>query len=88
MESLYFGVPLIVIPHINEQKITAQRIQELGLGIALDEAAVTADALRKAVSRIARDPGFKKRVRAMQKNIREAGGYQRAANAIQDYLRT
>ena len=86
MESLYFGVPLIVIPHINEQKITAQRIQELGLGIALDEAAVTADALRKAVSRIARDPGFKKRAQAMQQNVREAGGYQRAANALQDYL--
>jgi UDP:flavonoid glycosyltransferase YjiC (YdhE family) len=61
-------------------------VQELGLGIALDEAAVTADALRKAVSRIVRDPGFKKRLQAMQQNVREAGGYQRAANALQDYL--
>jgi NDP-glycosyltransferase len=86
MESLYFGVPLIVIPHINEQRITAQRIQKLGLGIGIDEAAVTAGTLKKAVLRIAQEPGFAKRAQAMQQTIREAGGCQRAANALQDYL--
>src|SRR5262249_26880849 len=86
MESLYFGVPLIVIPHINEQKMTAQRVQESGLGIALDESAITPEVLREAVARVASDPGFKTRVQAMQKETREAGGYQKATDAIMRFV--
>jgi UDP:flavonoid glycosyltransferase YjiC (YdhE family) len=82
MESLYFGVPLIVIPHIDEQKMTARRVEELGLGVALDESAVTANALNAVVARIIREPGFKSEVQAMQRLVRDAGGYRRAADAL------
>jgi len=75
-----------VNPNINEQKITAQRVQQLGLGIAIDEAAVTANALKEAVSRISHEPGFAKRAQRMQQIVREAGGCQRAADALQDYV--
>jgi UDP:flavonoid glycosyltransferase YjiC (YdhE family) len=86
MGSLSFGVPLIVIPHINEQKLTAQRVQELGLGLALDEACVTAQVLQEAVLRITREPVFWQRAEAMRDPIRVAGGYRRAADALQTYV--
>ena len=87
MESLYYGVPLIIIPQINEQAVTAQRVQELGLGIALDRASVTAQMLHDAVDQIAHDPSFRSRVQAMQQQVRESGGYQRATDALMQYAR-
>ena len=86
MESLYFGIPLIAIPHINEQKLTVQRVQQLDLGIAPDEAAVTATTLKEAVSRITHETGFAKQVQAKQQIVREAGGCQRAADALQECI--
>ena len=88
MESLYFGVPLIVIPHISEQKLTAQRIQELGLGIDLDESSVAVNILQEAVSRVTLEPVFRKRAQAMQQDIRTAGGYRKAVDALQTYVQS
>ena len=56
MEGLSYGVPLVVIPQISEQRVTARRVQELGLGIAFDREMVTADRLREAVAHVACDP--------------------------------
>jgi len=88
MESLYFGVPMVIIPHTNEQKMTAKRVEELGLGIALDEsAAVTAEVLREAVAQVTLDLHYKERVEAMQHLVCEAGGYNRATDGLQNYVR-
>jgi MGT family glycosyltransferase len=86
MESLSYGMPLVVIPQISEQAVTARRVQELGLGIALDREMATAERLREAVAQIAHDPSF--RTRAMRQAIRDAGGYQRATDAILQFART
>lgn len=84
MESLYHGVPLIVAvaPQMIEQAITAQRVQELGLGLALEMETITVDTLRDTVARVAHDPSYRTRVQAMQQLVRTAGGYQRATDAI------
>jgi len=86
MESLYYGVPMVVIPQMTEQAVTAQRVAEMGLGIALEKDAVNATVLRDAVERIASEASFRERVQNMQRVTREAGGYQRAADAIMDFV--
>jgi MGT family glycosyltransferase len=85
MESLYYGVPLVVIPQTFEQELTAKRVVELGLGVAIAKDAVSAATLQEAVQRITHDPQFHGRARQMQNIIAEAGGYQRAAQAILDF---
>jgi MGT family glycosyltransferase len=85
MESLYYGVPLVVIPQISEQRATAQRVQELGLGSALDRETVTADELSEVVAQVAHDPSFRMRTQEMRQAIHEAGGYQRATDAIMQF---
>jgi len=62
--------------------------QELGLGIALDRTTVTADARREAVEQVAHDPTFRTQAQAMQQQIHEAGGYQRATDAFMQFIRT
>jgi MGT family glycosyltransferase len=42
MEALYYGVPMVVLSQMMEQEMTARRIEELGLGVALDQENLTA----------------------------------------------
>lgn len=88
MEALYYGVPLVVVPQMPEQAATARRVAELGLGVALNGDTLSVDVLQQAVERVAHDPGIRQRVEAMQHAVREAGGYERAADAIVAFAAT
>jgi MGT family glycosyltransferase len=85
-ESLYFGVPMVVVPQMPEQAATARRVAELGLGRALERDAVTVEALKQAVEGAANDPEVKARVARMQDHVRTAGGQKRAAELILEHL--
>lgn len=87
MESLYYGVPLVAVPQTQEQAVTAQRIADMGLGIAMNKEAVTVATLREAVERAATDEAIHERVQQMQHLTREAGGYLRATEAILRFTR-
>src|SRR6202008_977217 len=82
MESLYFGVPLVVIPSIREQRLTARRVQELGLGIALGREELTPENLRECARIAARNSAMRTRVKVMQQLTRAAGGFRRATEAL------
>lgn len=82
MEALYHGVPLVVIPQMPEQAITAKRVMELGLGVALEKTDITVSALQAAVAKVANEPQFRQNTQQMREIIQEAGGYQQAVNAI------
>lgn len=86
MEALWFGVPLVVVPQMIEQAQTAARVAELGLGVQLDPKTIDAATLRAAVEHVAGDSGFRERAAAMQTAMHNAGGYERAADAIQAYV--
>ncbi|HLZ60772.1 MAG TPA: macrolide family glycosyltransferase [Ktedonosporobacter sp.] len=85
MESLYFGVPMVVVPQMIEQGMTARRCAELGLGVALDPNTLTAETLRAAVEQVHHTPSFRQNVQDMQQTVRSAGGYQCAADAIIEF---
>ncbi|GHO89759.1 macrolide family glycosyltransferase [Dictyobacter formicarum] len=88
MEALSYGVPLIVIPQTQEQALTARRIVELELGVALEPAQVTATSLQEAVNYIAHQPSIRLHTRQMQRTIAETGGVHAAVDAILQYLHT
>jgi MGT family glycosyltransferase len=87
MESLYYGVPMVLIPQQPEQQMHARRAVELGLGVQLDKEAVSGVTLREAVECVARNGEYRERAQSMQQVIRESGGYQRAADAIVQFTR-
>jgi MGT family glycosyltransferase len=82
MESMYFGVPLVLIPQQIEQHITAERAVDLGVGVLLERDDVTAQTLREAVDRIAHDASYREHAQQMQQSIRKEGGYERAVDGI------
>jgi MGT family glycosyltransferase len=85
MESMYYGVPMVLIPQQMEQHMHARRTVELGVGVPLDKGVVTVASLREAVERIASDPQYRARAQAMQQRMHEDGGYQRATDAIIEF---
>jgi MGT family glycosyltransferase len=86
MESLRFGVPLVVVPQMWEQEMNGRRAQELGLGRVLDRDAITVESLRAAVEQVAQDSEIRIRLQAMQNEIIQSGGYQRAADVIMQHI--
>jgi NDP-glycosyltransferase len=87
LESMYFGVPMVLIPQQPEQQLHAQRVVDMGLGIMLEKETVNATTLREAVERVAHDPLYRQRMQPIQQSVRAADGYQRAADAIMEFTR-
>ncbi|MEU9254848.1 macrolide family glycosyltransferase [Streptomyces sp. NPDC048270] len=86
MESLYNGVPMVVVPQMNEQKANALRVDELGLGRHLAKDDTTVESLRAAVAAVAGDSATTDRVERMGEAMRQVDGPAVAADAIEKFL--
>ena len=86
-EAIYYGVPMIAIPQMDEQAITAEQIEKNGLGLAFpDKKAITSEALRAAILRLLEEPSFRKTAREFSEDMRSLGGAQATADAIVRFL--
>jgi UDP:flavonoid glycosyltransferase YjiC (YdhE family) len=81
------GVPLVVIPQMHEQELTAQRVEELGLGIYLPKEEVSVPRLQQAIGNIFSDKEIHSRVKDMQKDVKEAGGAEQGAAEIEAFMK-
>lgn len=86
MESLWFGVPLVMVPQSSDQPVVAARVAEMGLGITLDNKALTSQQLREAVAKVNFDTGLKRRVEEMQSILHKQAGATRGADLLQQYV--
>ncbi|NIH87815.1 macrolide family glycosyltransferase [Amycolatopsis granulosa] len=82
LEALYHGVPMVAVPQMAEQRLNAARLTELGLGVTLDRADVTVQALHNAVLRVSSDAGIAENVRGMREIVRTCGGAAEAADVV------
>ena len=89
-EGLYYGIPLILIPHQFEQLLNARCVTARDAGLIIDEQIqhkpVTAEKLRQSLQKVLANPHFAENAKRVQKILRETGGFQQAADAIQSYL--
>ena len=81
-ESLYCGVPLVVVPQMSEQALVGHRVAALGAGVYLPMADVTASTLHDAVAHVLAVDGFRVQVGVVRDSFLSAGGVGRAADAI------
>jgi len=78
-ESLWFGVPTVVLPQAVDQFLNASTLVEIGAGTKPEEP-LTADSLRAAVVTALGKAG---RVAELRDEVRRAGGAKRAADAVE-----
>jgi MGT family glycosyltransferase len=86
-ESLYYGVPLVVVPQMGEQEVVGRRVEELGAGLYLAKAEATADRLRESVQQVLAEGRFRDQARVVRQSFRTSGGVARAADAIAAFTR-
>jgi len=79
-ESLYFGVPLMMVPQTSEQGGVAARTEMLGAGIIIKDTG--ADAIRQAVDRLASEESFRNNAKAIGDSFRKCSGPAGAAEKI------
>ncbi len=79
-ESLYFGVPLVMLPQTSEQGGVAERVRQIGAGVILkktDEASI-----RAAIEHALNDPSLRVNARRISEGFRRCPGTKGAADKI------
>ncbi|MBQ3573282.1 MAG: glucosyltransferase, partial [Clostridia bacterium] len=79
-ESLYFAVPLVMLPQTAEQKGTAKRVLELGAGIKPNK--TDANSVLDAVNQIFSDNAYKQNAEKLAEGFRNCSGAKGAADKI------
>ena len=86
-ESLYHGVPVVVIPQMGEQAIVGRRAEQLGAGLYLANDDVTPESLRASVQHLLGDSQFREQAARVRESFHSAGGVERAVDAIIAFTR-
>ncbi|MEU8385447.1 macrolide family glycosyltransferase [Streptosporangium sp. NPDC048865] len=86
MEALHLGRPSVVLPATAIDRLSARRIEELGLGRVLDPEDLTPGRLVEAVLAVASDEGMRRAAGEMRREIEAAGGTARAADVLEHRL--
>jgi MGT family glycosyltransferase len=81
-ESLYYGVPVIVVPQMSEQALVGRRVEEIGVGLYVAREDLTADTLRQSAQRLLSEDIFRQQAAVLSESFQTAGGATRAADAI------
>ena len=87
-EAIYYGVPMIAIPQMEEQAITARQIEKLGLGCAfLDKNAITSESLKAAIVKLLTQPSYKATAAEFSADMKSLGGAKASAGALLHFLK-
>jgi MGT family glycosyltransferase len=89
-EGLYYGVPLILIPHQFEQLLNARCVATHGAGMIIEARLqgkpATAAMLRQTLNVILTESSYGEAAKKLQQSLRATGGYQEAADHVQAYI--
>jgi MGT family glycosyltransferase len=87
LESLWCGVPLVVVPQHLEQLAIGRHIASRGAAVVLRQHVggqrVTAADLSNALAPLLSQPSYAAAARTIQQSLRECGGFWQAADEIQ-----
>lgn len=85
-ESLYYGVPMVVVPQQIEQAINGRQVARQGAGVVLADTPpyghLDAGVLRRTVDKVLADPSYSLNAERLSHSFHAAGGYQQAATAL------
>ena len=83
--AMTFGVPLVCMPGERDQPLNAQRVVELGAGVALDGSATSGE-IAAAIEHVLADASYRTAARALGDAGREQGGADAAAAELESLL--
>jgi MGT family glycosyltransferase len=84
-EAVMYGVPMIVVPNTVEQALNAARVEQLLGGIYLESHKLTVEQLQITADKMIADLAFGTGLERIRQSFLDAGGVQRAAEAIEKF---
>ena len=84
LESLAWGVPMVVLPVAYDQPGVGARVEWAGVGRSIPVGRLTVDRLRDAVRSVLDDPAYRARAARLRSSIEAADGLNRAADLIEE----
>ena len=88
LESLAWGVPMVVLPVAYDQPGVGTRVEWSGVGRSIPIGRLTVDHLRDAVRSVLSDSAYRVRAGRLQSCIEAADGLNRAAELIEEAFGT
>src|SRR5262249_52818632 len=88
LESLAWGVPMVVLPVTYDQPGVGARVEWAGVGRSIPVARLTLERLRVAVRIVLGDPAYRARAGLLRSSIEAADGLNRAADLIESAFGT
>lgn len=85
-ESLYFGVPMVLFPQHGEERMVANRVQELGAGIFLEKK--DAGCILASIKKILSDQSYHNNAQTISESFHKAGGAGKAATILLNAIET
>ncbi len=85
-DGLSLGLPLLLIPQQEEQTLNALRVAELGAGLVLKRAQVSAERMQANAMRLLDEPHFRAEAQRIGDTLAAAGGVARGAGEIEALL--
>ena len=79
-ESLYFEVPLVMLPQTSEQKGVAERVSQLGAGIKVDK--LDGASVLRAINKILSVDTYKQNAKKIAEGFKNSSGAKGAADKI------
>ena len=79
-ESLYFEVPLVMLPQTSEQKGVAERVSQLGAGIKFDKS--DGASVLRAINKILSVDTYKQNAKKIAQGFKNSSGAKGAADKI------
>ncbi|MCO8277750.1 glycosyltransferase [Actinoplanes sp. TRM 88003] len=86
-EALLAGVPMLVVPQGADQPLVASRVVALGAGLSITNDEVREDVVRALARRLLDEPGFREAAQTVRDAQQRAGGFGRAVDEIERYLK-
>ena len=83
-ESLFYGVPLIMLPQTTEQAGVAERVYQLGAGIKLDKS--NGASILDAINRVFAEDTYRKNAKIISDGFKRCSGAKGAADKILQVL--
>ncbi|MEG0766113.1 MAG: glycosyltransferase [Clostridia bacterium] len=88
MEAIYFGVPMLAVPQMDEQFLTASLMAKHGLGKMIpDKGMITPALLRDSIRQLLADETCRQNVKRFQDDMLRVNGSEFAAEEILRFLK-
>lgn len=89
MEALYYGVPCVCVPQMDEQVFTAERMKQMGtVSRVILRHELTEEVLREALTELMCNPVYRQNAAVLSLETRQQGGCDRAARGVIDFVHT